>query len=133
MGLWCRLVLIGLLGASFEVAAEVSTLHFGGTGGEPWSEWTLLDLMVEDATPALQPLELRPDENVIAQLSYWERSLYPATRRSTLALRYAPDMAGHGHIFAGIAVPEFHEVHRRRHQYRLCHYHHAGRGGFLHP
>jgi len=76
MGLWCRLAIIGLLGSSFEVAAEVSTLHFGGTGGAPWSEWTLLDLMVEDATPALQPLELRPDENVIAQLPYWERSLY---------------------------------------------------------
>ena len=76
MGLWCRLALIGLLGASVEVVAEVSTLHFGGTGGEPWSEWTLLDLMVEDATPALQPLELRPDENVITQLPYWERSLY---------------------------------------------------------
>ena len=32
--------------------------------------------MVEDATPALQPLELRLDENVITQLPYWERSLY---------------------------------------------------------
>ena len=27
MGLWCRLALIGLLGVSVEVAAEVSTLH----------------------------------------------------------------------------------------------------------
>ena len=31
MGLWCRLVLIGLLGASVEVAAEVSTLAVGTT------------------------------------------------------------------------------------------------------
>ena len=76
MGLGCRLALIGLLGSFAEVAAEVSTLHFGGTGGAPWSEWTLLNLMVEDATPALQPLELRPDENVITQLPYWERSRY---------------------------------------------------------
>lgn len=76
MGLWRRLALMGLLGSSVEVAAEVSTLHFGGIGGAPWSEWTLLDLMVEDATPGLQPLELRPDENVITQLPYWERSLY---------------------------------------------------------
>ena len=55
----------------------------------------------------------------------------PATRRSTLAFRYAPDMAGHGHVFAGIAVPELPEVHRRRHQYRVCRCHHAGRRGLF--
>ena len=32
--------------------------------------------MVDDSTESLKPLELKPDINVIGQLSYWNRSLY---------------------------------------------------------
>ena len=115
MGLWRRLALIGLLGASVEVAAEVSTLHFGGTGGAPWSEWTLLDLMVEDATPASAAAGVKTRRECNHPIALLGALALSATRRSALAFRYAPDMAGHGHVFAGIAVPKLHEVHRRRH------------------
>ena len=74
MGLLSGLAFIGLLATATE--AEVFRLRFGGADGLPWAEWTLLDLMVEDTAATLQPLELQPDENVVGQLPYWERSLF---------------------------------------------------------
>ena len=110
MGLWCRLALMGLLGSFVEVAAEVSTLHFGGTAGAPWSEWTLLDLMVEDTTPALQPLgvKARRECNHPIALTGSARSTGDLSIHSGAPA--CPDMAGHGHIIAGIAVPKLPEV-----------------------
>ena len=74
MGLLSGLAFIGLLATATE--DEVFRLRFGGAAGLPWAEGTLLDLMVEDTAATLQPLELQPDENVVGQLPYWERSLY---------------------------------------------------------
>ena len=55
--------------------AEVTTLRFGGTGGQSWADWSDISVVVEtEASPgAIQPLELKPDENIISRLGPWER------------------------------------------------------------
>ena len=46
-----------------------------GEGGESWSDFTRLKQLVDfDSAPgAIQPLELRPDENILPKLSPWAR------------------------------------------------------------
>ena len=69
----CLLLFAGL------VNAEIDQLQFGGVGGRPWSDWTAVNLMVDDiAVPgALQPLQLKPEENAVAQMSRWTRYRQP--------------------------------------------------------
>ena len=63
----------GLLGTLDEAAAAVSRFRFGGRGGAAWEELTDLNVMmdVSNVPGALQPLELKPDENVVPRLGAW--------------------------------------------------------------
>ena len=65
----------GLQLTSERSGAEVNRLRFGGEGGRTWSDWTAVNIATDiDGSPgALQPLELKPDENIITKLGPWER------------------------------------------------------------
>jgi hypothetical protein len=62
-----------------EVGAQVKQIRIGGTDGLDWEEQTLVNLMVDNVTSpgALQPLELKPDVNVVTQLRHWTRYRQP--------------------------------------------------------
>ena len=62
-----------------EVGAQVQQIRIGGTDGLDWEEQTLVNLMVDNVTSpgALQPLELKPDVNVVTQLRHWTRYRQP--------------------------------------------------------
>ena len=68
-------VLAAMLAVSGDVSAQLSQWSLGGEGGESWSDWTRLKQLVDlDSAPgAIQPLELRPDENILPKLSPWAR------------------------------------------------------------
>ena len=59
--------------------AQVSQFRLGGADGLDWEEQTLVNLMVDNATTpgAIQPLELKPDVNVVTQLRHWTRYRHP--------------------------------------------------------
>ena len=59
--------------------AQVSQFRLGGPEGLDWEEQTLVNLMVDNATTpgAIQPLELKPDVNVVTQLRHWTRYRQP--------------------------------------------------------
>ena len=59
--------------------AEVGQWRLGGPEGLDWEEQTLLNLMVDPTTVpgAIQPLELRPEVNVVTQLHHWTRYREP--------------------------------------------------------
>ena len=59
--------------------AQVSQFRLGGADGLDWEEQTLVNLMVDNATTpgAIQPLELKPDVNVVTQLRHWTRYRQP--------------------------------------------------------
>ena len=52
----------------------------GGSSANRWPEWSRLDILVDDqsARGSLQPLELRPDENILPHIY----ALYPFERRA---------------------------------------------------
>ncbi len=54
--------------------------RLGGATGDDWQERTALNLMVDAAAVggALQPLELKPDINVVTQLGAWMRQRQPS-------------------------------------------------------
>ena len=62
---------------------NVRYLSFGGDGGQSWQERSSLNVLVDDTSVAgaLQPLELRPDENFAPALF----SRYPFERRVNTA------------------------------------------------
>lgn len=82
------LVALGWLPGGHEAAAEVIQWRLGGGGGQSWAESTGLNVMVDDASVpgAIQPLELKPDQNAVAQLRNWTRY------RKPIDLRYRPGM-----------------------------------------
>lgn len=72
-------VLSGLLGAFGQAAAEVSWWRFGGGEGQAWKDWTALSIMMDDHSVrgAIQPWELKPDENLLPSLGPWYRWKFP--------------------------------------------------------
>lgn len=70
------LFLLAIALAGVDMAgAQVSQFRLGGDDGLDWEEQTLVNLMVDNATTpgAIQPLELKPDVNVVGQLRHWTR------------------------------------------------------------
>ena len=69
------LVFLGSLVAPNLAGAQVSQWRLGGSAGQPWRDWTDLNVVVDDAAVpgSIQPLELRPDENVLSRLGPWAR------------------------------------------------------------
>ena len=59
--------------------AQVSQFRLGGDDGLDWEEQTLVNLMVDNTTApgSIQPLELKPDVNVVTQLRHWTRYRQP--------------------------------------------------------
>lgn len=59
--------------------AQVSQFRLGGDDGLDWEEQTLVNLMVDNTTApgSIQPLELKPDVNVVIQLRHWTRYRQP--------------------------------------------------------
>ena len=59
--------------------AQVSQFRLGGADGLDWEEQTLVNLMVDNTTApgSIQPLELKPDVNVVTQLRHWTRYRQP--------------------------------------------------------
>ncbi len=59
--------------------AQVSQFRLGGVDGLDWEEQTLVNLMVDNATTpgSIQPLQLKPDVNVVTQLRHWTRYRQP--------------------------------------------------------
>jgi hypothetical protein len=66
----------GLAGTLYGEAVE---FRLGGVGGQPWAAWTGLNVMVDYTTVSgsIQPLELKPDENLVPRLGPWYRWKFP--------------------------------------------------------
>ena len=66
-----------LLSGGMQRATAVEEFRLGGT--VPWSDWTGQNIMVDDFSnpSALQPRELKPDENLLPQLGPWYRWKFP--------------------------------------------------------
>ena len=66
-----------LLNGGMQRATAVEEFRLGGA--VPWSEWTGQNTMVDDFSnpSALQPRELKPDENLLPQLGPWYRWKFP--------------------------------------------------------
>jgi len=71
-------VLSGMAGIFGHGSAQ-ETWRLGGEGGISWSEVTDFSLMVDDSTQAgaLQPFQLKPDENLLPRLGPWQRWRFP--------------------------------------------------------
>ena len=67
------------LGQICAVDAQVTQLRLGGADGLDWEEQTQVNLMIDNTTApgAMQPLELKPDVNVVTQLRHWTRYRQP--------------------------------------------------------
>jgi hypothetical protein len=77
-----RAVLLCLVGQLFfwnAALAQAVYWQLGGAAGEAWTTWTGLNVMADDgAVPgAIQPLELKPEQNVVLQLRNWTRYREP--------------------------------------------------------
>ena len=72
-------VLGAVLWACEDAVAQESWWQVGGSTGVPWEEVADSKLMVDDtaAPGALQPRELKPDENLLPQLGPWWRWRIP--------------------------------------------------------
>ena len=59
--------------------AQVLQFRLGGAEGLDWEEQTLVNLMVDNTTApgSIQPLELKPDVNIVTQLRHWTRYRQP--------------------------------------------------------
>ena len=66
-----------LLSGGMQRATAVEEFRLGGT--VPWSDWTGQNIMVDDFSnpSALQPRELKPDENLLPQIGPWYRWKFP--------------------------------------------------------
>ena len=55
--------------------SDAAERRFGGAGGQPWGQWTGLNVLMDFAadSTAIQALELKPDENVLPRLGPWFR------------------------------------------------------------
>ena len=58
------LLIPALLQAGGTVFAQVTKLTYGGSG-DTWSEVSSLNVLMDAAAGGLQPLELRPDVNIV--------------------------------------------------------------------
>lgn len=75
----CLIVAYMALGQICAVGAQVTQIRLGGADGLAWEEHTQVNLMIDNTTApgALQPLELKPDVNVVTQLRHWTRYRQP--------------------------------------------------------
>lgn len=82
------LVALSWLPGGHEAVAQVMQWRLGKGGDQGWAERTGLNVMVDDASVpgAIQPLELKPDQNVVTQLRNWTRY------RKPIDLSYRPGM-----------------------------------------
>lgn len=67
------------LGKVVDVAAQEDWWHLGGQNGIAWDSVVDFSLLIDNtSTPgALQPWELKPDENVLTKLEFWQRWRFP--------------------------------------------------------
>ena len=67
-------VLCGIAGFCSHGAAQENWWRLGGEGGVSWTEVADFSLMTDDSTAAgaLQPFELKPDENLLPRLGPWQ-------------------------------------------------------------
>ena len=67
-------VLGGIAGFCSHGATQENWWRLGGDGGVSWTEVADFSLMTDDSTAAgaLQPFELKPDENLLPQLGPWQ-------------------------------------------------------------
>jgi hypothetical protein len=68
-------MLSGLAGVYSPAAAQGDWWRLGGESGVSWTEVADFNLMTDDSTAAgaLQPFELKPDENLLSRLGPWQR------------------------------------------------------------
>ena len=68
-------VLSGLAGVCSDGVAQENWWRLGGEGGVSWTEVANFGQMTDDSTAAgaLQPFELKPDENLLPRLGPWQR------------------------------------------------------------
>lgn len=88
--------LVGLGGQAY--GQEQNWWRLGGESGVPWRSVAEFRLMVDDeaAAGAIQPWELKPDENLISRLGPWQRVRFPVD----------PDFrAGHPRIWIDTGAP----------------------------
>jgi hypothetical protein len=71
--------IIWVLWTVCQVQGETMVWTFGGGGGHPWQDYEALNVMVDGSTMegAIQPRELRPDENLLPQLKPWYYWQFP--------------------------------------------------------
>ncbi len=72
-------VVCALDGGGQVGAEEAIYWQLGGSGGESWTTWTGLNVLTDEAAVpgAIQPLEFKPDQNIITQLPNWTRYREP--------------------------------------------------------
>ena len=75
VAIWACVVLSGLAGVCSRAAAEENGWRLGGAGGVAGAAVGNFGLMTDDSTAvgALQPLELKPDQNLLPRLGPWQR------------------------------------------------------------
>ena len=77
-----RALFLSVIGAVAALDAQTARGEWaiGGTSRNSWPSWSELNILVDDGVVpgSLQPLELRPDENILPYLY----SLYPFERRT---------------------------------------------------
>ena len=69
------LTVIGALGTAPEAPAQIDQFQLGGGGGQAWADWAEASIVADvDAVPgSVQPLELKPDVNVLPLIAPWAR------------------------------------------------------------
>lgn len=70
------LVASALLGSPERGMAELIQWHLGGRDGADWKELTFLSVLMDTDAGAIQPFELKPDEDIVSQL-VWTRYRTP--------------------------------------------------------
>ena len=76
---WVYSALVGLMVFNDRGAAQEAWWFLGGADGVPWAEVGAYSKMIDDSTVsgALQPFELKPDENLLPRLHPWHPWRFP--------------------------------------------------------
>ena len=76
---WVYSALVGLMVFNDHGAAQEEWWLLGGADGVPWAEVGAYSQMIDDSTVsgALQPFELKPDENLLPLLHPWHPWRFP--------------------------------------------------------
>ncbi len=91
-------MLCGIAGFCTHGVAQENWWQLGGEGGVPWTEVGGFGLMTDDSTSAgaLQPFELKPDENLLPRLGPWQRFRF--TSDPVYRLGHPRLWVGHGNF-----------------------------------